>query len=658
MQNDYRHKTTRRHERFTLLLATAVALWLLGAVACQTWPGAIRPIPPPLVLEAPPPAAYAALTAVTTGPGAADIPERDMVALLAGFQGRPVARALPDGPASYRVGDVETFWVKDYNAGVNKQVAATLVYRSAALNLWLAAGQRVAPEVVEAAARRLETEILPTTRAFFGAEPQPGVDGDLRINILHLEAMGGIAVAAYSAADEYITAVNPYSNQRKMIYVSLDQAKIGGAAYFTAIAHELQHLLQWRLDKNEETWLNEGFAELAAYVNGLPVERGPDYAANPDVQLTRLSQAPDVVGAHYAASFLFVTYFYDRFGAEATRALARHPANGRSSFDAVLEEYGAGLTFDDLFADWLVANYLTGQGLGSGVHQYQALTLPPLQTTRHRRLPATGQATVQQYGADLIEIRGDAPVTAVFTGTQQVNLVNTRPHSGDAFWLSLPADEASLTLTRAFDLTELETATLTFWTWYDLEEGWDYGYLAVSDDDGRSWDLLTTAASTRANPQGNSFGPGYTGASGGGETAVWIQQTADLTPYAGREILARFLVVTDDAVTAQGLAIDDVALPELGYLADFESGPDGWEGAGFALTGTVLPQRFVAQAVLLGRAGVRVERLPLDESQRGEWRLPLGSDYNRAVLIIAGVTPVTDQAAVYAYTIRTEANGK
>jgi immune inhibitor A len=53
------------------------------------------------------------------------------------------------------------------------------------------------------------------------------------------------------------------------------------------MAHEFQHMIHWYRDRNEESWLNEGFSVLAELLNGFEVG-GFDslYVMNPDLQLT------------------------------------------------------------------------------------------------------------------------------------------------------------------------------------------------------------------------------------------------------------------------------------------------------------------------------------------------------------------------------------
>jgi len=47
-----------------------------------------------------------------------------------------------------------------------------------------------------------------------------------------------------------------------------------------------------------------------------------------------------------------------------------------------------------------------------------------------------------------------------------------------------------------------------------------------------------------------------------------VREKIDLTPYAGRPIVVRFEMVTDDAVNLPGLCIDDMRVPELGFSDD------------------------------------------------------------------------------------------
>ena len=83
------------------------------------------------------------------------------------------------------------------------------------------------------------------------------------------------------------------------------------------------------------------------------------------------------------------------------------------------------------------------------------------------------------------------------------------------------------------------------------------------------------------NPVGNNFGHGYTG-----KSDDWVEESIDLTAYAGRKVLVRFEYVTDDAVYVDGILIDDLAIRELGFADDVEQ-EQGWRAEGFVRTDLV-----------------------------------------------------------------------
>jgi immune inhibitor A len=79
-------------------------------------------------------------------------------------------------------------------------------------------------------------------------------------------------------------------------------------------------------------------------------------------------------------------------------------------------------------------------------------------------------------------------------------LLSETPRSGQCAWWSNQADESLTTLTRRFDLSEVEQATLTYWTWYDIEPHFDYAVVEVSADGGQDWHILSTPSGTGIDP--------------------------------------------------------------------------------------------------------------------------------------------------------------
>ena len=553
------------------------------------------------------------------------------------------------GSPDYAVGTRRLFHASNVDTNEQFDIYAILEYKTEHVYMWVEDGVRFNQGDLEAAADLFEKHTYPTDRAFFGSEWSPGVDNDPHVSILHARNLGNSVAGYYSSADEFVAAVRDDSNEMEMFYINIENVTINDSFYNGVLAHEFQHMIHWHNDRNEETWLNEGFSELAMHLNGFDVGGSEwTFATTPDTQLNSWPEGPGAAGANYGAGYLFTSYFLDRFGAEATQALVGHAENSFASVNAVLGELGAGLNYEELFGDWIVANILDDPHLADGRYGYDDIDPPSfdIETTYYESdYPVSQSSIVHQHGTDYIELHGARPLTLRFTGSAQVSLVDAAAYSGQYMWWANRSDDSNTTLTRAFDLSGVSEATLEFWAWYDIEEDWDYTYVEASSDGGETWEILTTPSGVGTNPNGNSFGWAYTGSSGG-----WIQEQVDLSAYTGQEVLIRFEYVTDDAVNRPGFVLDDIAIPEIGYFSDFEEDEDGWEPAGFMRHANVLPQRWLVQLILFGPE-TTIQRLQVEEDVASEWVIPLDSSTDRAIVTISGLAPVTTEVASYQYEV-------
>jgi hypothetical protein len=588
------------------------------------------------------------------------VPINDPITLAVRFKGlEDIPEVVEKDAEPIPLGSVERFWVSDNDENRNFQIDAELIYATDHVYFWVEQGVDVDLDEAAALIETFENEIYPTNRAFFGSEWQPGVDGDPHLYILYALGLGSSVAGYYGSNDEFSPLVHAYSNAHEMFYISADHASLSRSRTYGVLAHEFQHMIHWYRDANESTWMNEGFAELAALLNGY-YEGGFDfsYATDPDLTLSFWPGSGNST-PHYGQAFLFVTYFLDRFGSELTQALIAHDANGLKSIDQVLstEEVfdpitGELVTADDVYRDWAAALWLQAPDVDDGRYAFRSYQPPSPRTSMRVEDCPTGprSAEVNQYGLDYILLRCGGEYVLEFQGVTAIPVVPADPHSGQFSFWSNRGDTSDMTLTREFDLTSAEPPlTLDYWTWFDIEEGWDYVYVEVSGDEGETWEILTTPSGTDENPSGNSYGWGYTGPSGG--DGRWIQEQVDLSAYAGEQVLVRFEYVTDAAVNGEGFLLDDVSIDALDYEEDFEAGAGGWEAQGFARIYNFLPQTYRVVVIEEG-AKVRVSELSLNEDQHGEIELDIGGNVEQVVVIVIGTSRYTWQEAPYAIQIK------
>jgi hypothetical protein len=575
----------------------------------------------------------------------------DLAQRLMGIDG--AYRALQEAPPGYELGVEKTFWASNIDDNSNFEVQAALRFHTDHLYFWIEDGVDYDEKDLQQLCEAFENTIYPNNRNFFGSEWTPGVDNDPHLFVLYARDLGDTVGGYFSSSDEYSPEVREYSNAHEMFMINADTVRLSSESIYGTMAHEFQHMIHWRQDRNEEVWVSEGLSTLAQLLNGFQVG-GSDrsFASNSDVQLNTWPNSNETF-PHYGASFLFFSYFLDRFGEDAIRALVSQPENGLDGIDAVLAERNVvdprsslALHAEDVFADWVIASYLNDPSVGDGRYSYRGYSQAPRPKTTeeiNHCSPGWNEREVRQFGTDYIRIDCPGNVTLKFEGSSEVGVVAKSAYSGKyAFW-SNRGDESDMTLTRTFDFSATGgPITLQYRTWYDLENDYDYLYLLASED-GSHWEILHTPSGTDTDPSGNSYGWGYTGQSGD-----WIEESVDLSRYAGKEVQLQFEYVTDLAVNADGFLLDDVRIPEMNYVEDFESGDGGWKGAGFVRIQNILPQYFTISIIRTG-AETLVESVKVDAGQAVSIPLELGENIRSAVLVVSGVTRYTTQPAQYRF---------
>jgi len=584
---------------------------------------------------------------------AAEVPMNDLRDLAMRLEGKSDNPLTIEGsPHEYQIGDEESFWVSNTDSDEKFQVHTILVYTTPHTYFWIEEGVDYDLNDVEELMNTFEDQIYPINREFFGSEWTPGVDNDPHLYVVYAGNLGYYLGGYFSSIDSYLPEVHEYPNAHEMLVLSSDNVWLDDEYTYGILAHEFQHMIHWNLDRNESIWINEGFAELAVFLNGYDTGyKDYSYASSPDMNITTWSSELGDATPNYGSAFLFMTYFLDRFGEEVTKALVAEQENNMYGLDKVFSDLVVTdpstdeiYTADEFFRDWTLANFINDVSVEDGRYyygNYDAVAYFSETETINNCTTDWLSRDVNQYGVDYIGVNCDRAFTLHFSGESEVGILPADVHSGDYVFWSNKGDESDMTLTRSFDFTGISAPiSLTYWTWFDLEENYDYLYLEISED-GENWEIINTPSCTFLDPSGNNYGCGYNGTSGG-----WVEEMVDLSDYAGKEIQVRFEYVTDGAVNGEGLMLDDISVAEVNYSSDFEADDGEWEAAGFVRIQNRLPQTYLVSIIQRGN-DTHVIEVDLEDDQTAELQIEPQSGDTDTIIVISGTTRYTNELARY-----------
>ncbi|MCK5116528.1 MAG: hypothetical protein KAR44_07990 [Candidatus Aegiribacteria sp.] len=206
-------------------------------------------------------------------------------------------------------------------------------------------------------------------------EPPDELDDDIRIYLMWFE-FGIAADGFFFWFDEYPDGAFPpyHSNECEVLYLNPTSSGGPSGDYMLAVAaHEFEHMIHWKYDDNEESWVDEGLAELAMWFYGNP-DNISGFNSAPDNDLTIW----DGNWSDYIQTYLWTLYFFEQYGGHPSIYAAVHEAgNSIAGYEQVLDDFGYTEDVADVFADWTVANFLDDISLEDGRYGYIGDDLPP-----------------------------------------------------------------------------------------------------------------------------------------------------------------------------------------------------------------------------------------------------------------------------------------
>ncbi|MEJ2749243.1 MAG: immune inhibitor A, partial [Anaerolineae bacterium] len=585
-------------------------------------------------------------------------PERDDIALAEAYRGasEPPPTATPV-TKPLTVGIHQTFKINNLVDNTIIEIDAVLAEVSDHGYFWFDTG----PESVDPDPDLLAEmgvgfdSVYETDTFYFGSESNPGIDGDPHVYIVNASPLvlcGSIncGFAGYFTADNVLPqTANPDSNQHEMFIMNSQQ--FGTNSYLDVLSHEFRHMIEDNHDRGDADWEAEGSATLAEELLGYPgngQQRGNAFLQNPDQQLNSwVDSAEFSTMPYYGMGYVLNRYIFDRLGPDLYRQFAVSPGYGLRAIDDVATANGLDLTGQQLWLDWLAALVIHNDPHAPEKYQFKGTPLDTAAMTAVNR-SQNFDTTVAQYAVDYYQLP-DGQTTIDFQGQQVVPLLNTVPYSGETMWYAQRANYSDARLTRTVDLSGVDSATLQYAVYADIEEGYDFAYVSVSEDNGRTWQGLTADNMQGLAPEDNPSGSALADRFYTGRTQAWVEESIDLTPYAGQVIQLRFEYVTDLILTYGGLALDNIAIPEIGFYDDAETLANGWTAEGFTRATGYVPESWHLQLVTYENDVPVVEPLSLNEDQTLSLTL---DEAQRPILIVSASAPFTLQPAYYRLDIK------
>lgn len=208
----------------------------------------------------------------------------------------------------------------------------------------------------------------------------PNKDGDGKTDIIVMDIRDGWEpgrgfVAGYFTPQDQ--SDNENSNQRDILYLDtlpgifspFSETRRAEGVKETA-AHELQHLIHYRYDTGEHSWINEGLSMYAQYLTGFGLEDQIDYLFDTNRDLTNIrieteGGIDDDVIKDYRKVQLFTHYLWEQYGDEVIRQTVQSPRRGVEGIELALAESGYSVEFEELLTNWALANYINNREVHS-----------------------------------------------------------------------------------------------------------------------------------------------------------------------------------------------------------------------------------------------------------------------------------------------------
>ncbi|MEO6219914.1 MAG: M36 family metallopeptidase, partial [Ginsengibacter sp.] len=223
--------------------------------------------------------------------------------------------------------------------------------------------------------------------------------------------------------------------------------------------------------------------------------------------------------------------------------------------------------------DTLPANltYINSNGIYNPLNKTVTITGIDLSQGQSKNFTISGLVKSGSYSPPVNFIQDSVIGTSVSSAWETTSTTNTlwkssaveSNSSPNAYFIKDSSGLTDATLQTSVSHTLTGKTTLSFWHYYDIEQGYDGGVLDISLDGGTTWQDLGPYiiqngynGSLIVNTPLIGGRQAFTGSSSG----AFILTKIDLSAFTGKTVLIRFLFVSDDSGGAEGWYIDDINL--------------------------------------------------------------------------------------------------
>ncbi len=523
------------------------------------------------------------LILLTVPSNAQDSTARDPEAMAQRWLGWSGGPEIVPPPPAYEINATTQFWVTKAGHASPSQITAKLAAITLHINLWVEDGLDFKPDSLSDTAIAIDVTMvsiripenqggivnIPQSRdQFINADqlPLPDVDGDARLNILFARDLNTTANVIYNPANSLPTAWvnNGWTNQQELFVINTSATPslaLTSPTYIQLVVRKIYSLLIEHNNPSQAPWLREAqswYMWLQSQQQDIAKNDFQTFFQTPDLPLTSTDTQRTAITA---VGQMFLNYVDQRFGNNVLRELFTTNGSGLDQLTNILAAHGMTdlvtdnlITGQDVFADFAMTNSLN---LPIGDTRFAYIT-PAATDLRAASLGAQDyfdfqgeRFPLQQYGTNALELSTTKAVDfqLSFAGSPSVPRLPMPDQPNNHFYWSNNGLYQNTSLARTVDLSGAQSATLTFDAWHQLSEGWNYGYVSVSEDGGKTFKALVSNGTTTTNPNGLAYGAGFTGISnpqpsrpfpylgiGLESDGITISSIADNSPLKGLDI--------------------------------------------------------------------------------------------------------------------------